>query len=224
MAGVWSYASRKVKRELSISQVPFLAMASAFSFVAMTFAVPLPGGTTAHIMGATLVAVLLGPWASVIAVSVALIIQALVFGDGGITAIAANCFNIAFVGSLVGYAVYRLIIKVGERLTAGEGLEPERPGSPRLSLQVIGAGIGAYTGLNASALFTALELGLQPLLYGSKQASAGYFPYPLKVAIPAVMIPHLTLIGVLEAVVASLVIAFLRKSQFGMIRRTDERP
>ena len=88
-------------------------MASAFSFVAMIFSIPLPGGTTAHVTGATLIAVLIGPWAAVIAVSVALMIQALVFGDGGVTAIAANCFNIALVGSLFGYALYRLVIKAG---------------------------------------------------------------------------------------------------------------
>ena len=82
MIGIWSYAARRVQRDLKTSQVPFLAMTSVFSFVVMIFAVPLPGGTTAHITGATLVAVLLGPWAAVIAVSTALIIQALLFGDG----------------------------------------------------------------------------------------------------------------------------------------------
>jgi cobalt/nickel transport system permease protein len=219
MIGVWSYAARKVKQDLKTSQVPFIAMASAFSFVAMIFTVPLPGGTTAHITGSTLVAILLGPWAAVIAVSVALIIQALVFGDGGVTAIAANCFNIAFVGSLVGYYLYRLVVKVGVMFRAAKGSAPEDVKSPGVSLQVIGTAIGAYAGINAAALFTALELGIQPLIYGTG-ASTGYFPYSLKIALPAVVLPHLALVGLLEAGVASLVIAFLRKSDLQMISLT----
>ncbi len=216
MIAVWSYASRKVKQGLKTSQVPFLAIASAFSFVVMIFTVPLPGGTTAHITGATLVAILLGPWAAVIAVSVALVIQALVFGDGGVTAIAANCFNIAFVGSLVGYSLYRLVMKVGEMFSAAKGSAPEDMRSPGASVQIVGTALGAYAGINAAALFTAVELGIQPLIYGSG-ASTGYFPYPLKIALPAVVLPHLTLVGLLEAGVAALVVAFLRKSKVQMI-------
>ncbi len=218
MFGVWSWAARKVKRDLKVSQVPYLAMASAFSFVAMIFTVPLPGGTTAHITGATLIAVLIGPWASVIAVSVSLMIQALVFGDGGVTALSANCFNIAFIGSFVGYALYRLVTKVGGYFYADGTTRPENEGSSSRSIQVIGTAVGAYAGINAASFFTALELGLQPLIHSSAQAGAGYFPYPLSVAIPAIMIPHLTLVGVLEAVVAALVVTFLRRDKTGMIK------
>lgn len=217
MFGIWAYGSRKVKKDLKVSQVPHLAMASAFSFVAMMFTVPLPGGTTAHITGATLIAVLIGPWASVIAVSVSLMIQALVFGDGGVTALSANCFNVAFIGSFVGYALYRLVTKIGSLFNAGRSTGPETEGSSSRSFQVIGTAVGAYAGINAAAFFTALELGLQPLIYGGGQAGAGYFPYSLSVAIPAIMIPHLTVVGALEAVVAALVISFLRPGKNGMI-------
>ena len=75
----------------------------------MMFNIPVPGGTTAHGVGATLIAIVLGPWAAVIGVSVALIIQALFFGDGGILAIFANCFNMAIVMPFVGYGLYRLL-------------------------------------------------------------------------------------------------------------------
>ena len=131
MIGIWSYAARRVQRDLKTSQVPFLAMASAFSFVAMIFAVPLPGGTTAHITGATLIAMLLGPWTAVIAVSTALIIQALLFGDGGVTAIAANCFNMAFAGSLSGYGMYRLITGIAGRFVRGKGASSGENGKSR---------------------------------------------------------------------------------------------
>jgi len=216
MLGVWAYASKKVKQSLKTSQVPFLAMASAFSFVAMIFAVPLPGGTTAHITGAALIAILLGPWVAVIAVSVALVIQALMFGDGGVTAIAANCFNMAFVGSLSGYAMFRLVVKVGGHFVVRKGLVEDDDASQHKLLRAAGTAVGAYVGINAAALLTALELGIQPLMYGTGQAGAGYFPYGLKVALPAIVIPHLTLVGALEAVVAVMIVSFLRKTKTGM--------
>lgn len=75
MVPAWLYASRKVKEELSGSQVPHLAMASVFSLAVMVFAFPLPGGTTGHLAGSALVAILLGPWACVIAMSVALFVH-----------------------------------------------------------------------------------------------------------------------------------------------------
>ncbi len=214
MLGVWAYASKKVKQSLKTSQVPFLAMASAFSFVAMIFTVPLPGGTTAHITGAALIAILLGPWAAVIAVSVALVIQALMFGDGGVTAIAANCFNMAFVGSLSGYAMFRLVVKTGGYFVGSKGLEDD-DASQHKFLRAAGTAVGAYVGINAAALLTALELGVQPLLYGTGQAGAGYFPYGLKIALPAIVIPHLTLVGALEAVVAVMIVSFLGKTKTG---------
>ncbi len=103
----------------------------------MMFNVPVPGGTTAHGVGGTLVAIVLGPAAAVIVVSTALIIQALFFGDGGMLAIFANCFNMAIVLPLVGYCTYRLI--------AGR--------SPLLSTRrAWAAGIGGYVGITVAAL------------------------------------------------------------------------
>jgi uncharacterized GH25 family protein len=77
--------------------------------------------------------------------------------------------------------------------------------------------MASYVGINAAALLTALELGIQPLIYGTAQAGAGYFPYGLGVAIPAVVIPHLTVVGALEAIVAALVVGFIRKGKPGMM-------
>src|SRR5512141_1879511 len=93
MAPLWFLASRVVRKTLKARQVPYLAFSAAFSFVIMMFNIPIPGGSTGHAVGGTLVAVLLGPWAAMIAITVALVVQALLFGDGGVTAIGANCFN-----------------------------------------------------------------------------------------------------------------------------------
>ena len=93
-----------MRKVVKTRYVPLLALGAAYCFLVMMFNVPIPDGTTAHAVGAVLVAVLLGPWAAVIAVSVALAIQALFFGDGGVLAFGANCFNMAIVMPFVGYA------------------------------------------------------------------------------------------------------------------------
>ncbi|MCL2423840.1 MAG: energy-coupling factor ABC transporter permease, partial [Micrococcales bacterium] len=82
----WVVATRKVSDVVKTKDVPLLAMFSALSFLIMMFNIPLPGGTSAHAVGAVVVAIVLGPWAAVVAVSVALALQALVFGDGGVLA------------------------------------------------------------------------------------------------------------------------------------------
>ena len=97
MIPLWIAAARIVKQTLRTKQVPLLAIGAAFSFVLMMFNVPIPGGSTGHAVGGVLVAILLGPWAAMIAITVALVIQALLFGDGGILAFGANCFNMAVV-------------------------------------------------------------------------------------------------------------------------------
>src|SRR3954451_7635156 len=105
----WVIASRRVRNVLSQKTVPLLAIFAAFTFTIMMFNVPVPGGTTAHGVGGTLLAIILGPAAAIIGVSMALILQALFFGDGGVLAIFANCLNMAIVLPIVGYAVYRVV-------------------------------------------------------------------------------------------------------------------
>ena len=200
MAPVWFHASRRIKKTLLAAQVPLLALSAAFTFVIMMFNVPIPGGTTGHATGATLVAVLIGPWAAVIAVSIALVIQALVFGDGGITALGANCFNMAFAEVLVGYAVFRLI--------TGKREATDTQGRRFL----IGAALGSYAGINVAAFLTAFELGIQPLLHVGPDGRPLYCPFPLKLTIPAIMIEHVLLFGVVEAFVTVFVLLYLRKS------------
>ena len=81
MVPAWYLASRQVEKKLPSRYVPLLAVSAAFAFVVQMFNVPVPGGTTAHIVGGTLIAVVLGPWAAVLAISIALVIQALFFGE-----------------------------------------------------------------------------------------------------------------------------------------------
>jgi len=196
MLPIWVVASKVVKRTLKATQVPLLAIGAAFSFVIMMLNVPIPGGTTGHAVGGALVAILLGPWAACIAITVALVIQALLFGDGGITAIGANCFNMAFILPFVSYYVYKAISH-GSSLTS--------------SRRVLAAGIAAYIGLNAAALSTAIQFGLQPLLHHTSSGQALYSPYGIKTALWAMMSEHLLVFGWVEVIVTALVIKYLQK-------------
>ena len=205
-APFWYVALRRVKKLLHTRLVPLLSLFAAFSFVIMMFNLPLPGGTTGHAVGIGIAAVVLGPWASVLAISIALIIQAIFFGDGGITAIGANCFNMAVGGSMVAYVVYRLV-------SGNAALD-----SPR---RVFAAGAAGYMAINVSALLAAIEFGIQPILFKDATGAPLYCPYPLRIAIPAMMLGHLTIAGFAEAVISSGVVAFLQRTDLAMLKLTS---
>ncbi|MHB8160650.1 MAG: cobalt transporter CbiM [Thermoleophilia bacterium] len=198
----WYWAGHKVKSTLSSRQAPLVAIGAAFTFVIMMFNIPLPGGTTGHAVGGTIMAIVIGPWATVIAISVALVIQAVFFGDGGILALGANCFNIAFILPVTGYFTYKLLAKGAA------------PGSSR---RWLAAGIGAWAGLNVAAFFTAVEFGLQGELFKAADGSALYSPYGLSTAIPAMMVPHMLVVGTIEAVMTSLIYVFLIRTNSSLL-------
>ncbi|MCX7845663.1 MAG: cobalt transporter CbiM [Dictyoglomaceae bacterium] len=197
MVPFWLRAYNYIKKFLKPEQIPFLALGAAFSFVIMMFNIPIPGGTTGHAVGGVLISILLGPWTASIIISIVLIIQALIFGDGGITAISANCFNLAIVMPFTGYFVYR-ILKGKELLSSKRGL--------------FSAGAGAYVGLNMAAFTTAIMLGIQPYIAKAGDGKPLYCPYPLQVTIPAMMLEHLLLFGWIEAIITVLVLQYLIKT------------
>lgn len=205
MIPIWAVASRKLNKTLKAKQAPYLAIGATFSFVIMMFNIPIVGGTTGHATGATLIAILLGPWAAIISVSVALIIQALLFGDGGITAIGANCFNMAVIGGLAGYALYRLIAAHSEVNSVRRW---------------VSGGIAAYVSLNVSALITAVQLGIQPMIERSPSGQPLYSPFPLSIAVPVMAVEHLLLFGFAEAAVTALVIKYFQKNDPDMLSRS----
>ncbi len=188
-------AVNKVKKNLDKKVIPFLGMASAFSFVIMMFNIPIPGGTTGHAVGGAIVSLLFGPWEAFISVSLSLIVQAFVFGDGGITAIGANCFNIAFVMPFIAWGTFKLIAKENS--------------SDKVKL--IAAFIAGYISLNIAALLTAIELGIQPLLAKDLYGNPLYSPFPLKVTIPAIVLEHLLIFGFIEAIVTAIIFKYFMK-------------
>lgn len=106
----WSL--RQVRRELPPRKIPLLGLSAAFLFAAQMVNFPVPGGTSGHLLGGALIAALLGPSAAVLVVTTVLIVQCLLFADGGVLALGANIFNMAIVGSVGGYAIYRLVWKI----------------------------------------------------------------------------------------------------------------
>lgn len=201
----WWAALRRVKRQLHTRFIPLLSVFAAFSFVVMMFNLPLPGGTSGHATGMGVAAVVLGPWAGMVALSLALLIQALFFGDGGVTALGANCFNMAIAGCLTAAGVYRLI--------AGRAALTSRR-------RLVAAALAGYVAINVAALLTAVEFGIQPNLFHDAAGAPLYAPYPLSIALPAMMIGHLTIAGLAELLVTAGVVAYLQRTDAGLLART----
>ncbi len=201
MLPVWAISVKKVKKEITKAKMPLLGIGAAFSFLMMMFNVPLPGGTTGHAVGGTLLAILLGPFSACISVSVALLIQALFFGDGGVLSFGANCFNMAFVLPFLGYFVYKFI---KDRVHTQKG-------------EYIAIAVGSYLGINAGALCAAIEFGIQPLLFKNASGQSLYSPYPLSISIPAMTIPHLLVAGVVETLFTVAIFVFIKKVSPGTI-------
>ena len=175
MVPVWVHCIKKVRATLDREHMAFLGICAAFSFLLMMFNVPLPGGTTGHAVGGALIAQLLGPEAAAIAVSVALALQALLFGDGGILSFGANCLNMAFVLTFAAAIVFRAL---NSRL---------HDKSWGISVSAI---VSGWVGLCLAALCAAIEFGTQPMLFTNASGAPLYCPFPLSVSIPAMLKPE----------------------------------
>lgn len=182
----------KVKAQLKENKelAPMLGIAASLSFLLMMFNVPIPGGTTAHAVGGVLLSILIGPYAASLALSVALLLQALLFGDGGILALGANIFNMAIAMPFVGYAVYHFFRKQNH--------------------ETAGVLIGSYVGINVAAFLTAIELGIQPII-ATQGGEPLYNPYGLAVTIPAMMVTHLTIAGAVEVFFTYVIYRFVKQ-------------
>jgi cobalt/nickel transport system permease protein len=203
----WIAASARLKRTVAERTVPLLAVFSAFTFTIMMFNVPVPGGTTAHAVAGTLAAIILGPSAAILSTSVALIIQALFFGDGGVTAIGLNCFNMAVVLPLAGYLTYRVIAGGSEMLS---------------QRRVVAAAVGSYVGITMSALLVGIELGIQPHI-ASTNGIPNYSPYGFSAAIPSMLVAHVFGASFVEACVTALGLAYLQKSFPEIVLRRESK-
>lgn len=202
-APFWWVAFRRVGRQLQARLIPLISLVAAFSFVIMLFNFPLPGGTCGHATGMAVAAIVLGPWGAVVALSVTLLIQAFFFADGGVLAYGANAFNIAVVGPLVASLVYRLV--------AGRC-------APASRRRVLAAALAGYASINAAALCAAVEFGIQPALFRDASGAPLYAPYPLGIAIPAMMVGHLSVAGLSELLLSAGLVSWLQKANPALLQ------
>ncbi len=182
---LWRFGKKIDERTM-----PTMAILAAGIFVAQMLNFPIGGGTTGHLIGAALATVLLGPWAAMLIITVILIVQGLVFGDGGITALGLNIFNMAIVAPLVTSGILKLF---GERY------------------RLVGMPIAAWASVFVAATACAVQLSLSYSLSGGAYGIDGVL------AFPSMMGFHL-LIGIGEAAITSGVVLFLAKVSPGMLK------
>ena len=191
MIPLWGFGFKKLKEKLNEKTLPLLGALSALSFIIMMFNVPVPGGTTGHAIGTALIAIIFDPWIAFISVSFVLLIQAIVFGDGGISTWAVNSFDMAFIAAFVAYYTFKY-------------LKDKTKFAPF---------IAGWLSINIAALSDAIILGIQPIFWTDNSGHPLYFPFGLSVSIPAMMTAHMLVFGVIEGVFTQLVYTFLQKRE-----------
>jgi len=195
-AGGIGYAVKEVNKKLKEKQVPLMGVLAAFIFAAQMLNFPVVGGTSGHLIGATLAAILLGPWAAALIMSCVLIAQCLIFQDGGLLALGANIFNMGIAAPFCGYFLYKLTTSLF--------------GDSRKS-KLIGGSIGAWGSVVVAATACAIEL-----------AVSGASPWAI--VLPAMTGIH-ALIGIGEGLItaAALSVVMATRADLWQLPKSAER-
>jgi len=188
-AGGVGNAVRMANKKLGERHVPLMGILAAFIFAAQMLNFPVAGGTSGHLIGAALAAILLGPWAAVLIMSCVLIAQSLIFQDGGLLALGANIFNMGIVASFSGYYLYRLFVSM---------LGENRRG------QLISGFVGAWGSVLLASIVCAIEL-----------AASG--TSPIQVALPAMAGVH-ALIGIGEGLITGAVLSLVLATRADLLK------
>lgn len=170
--GAIAYALRQTRGQLGEKQIPLMGVLAAFIFAAQAINFPVLGGTSGHLLGGTLAAVVMGPWAAVLIMTSVIAVQALVFQDGGLLVLGFNIVNMGVITAFAGHLVYAWL-----KRAMGEG---------RNGMLAAGA-IGAWVSVMLGAIATAVELAVSGTT-------------PLGIALPAMAGVHV-LIGIGEALI-----------------------
>ena len=190
-AGGWAYVARELRRRVDETLLPRLAVLSALAFVLMSVMLPLPGGTSVHASGIGILAVVFGPWLTFAVVSLVLLLQALVFGAGGVTVLPVNALAMGLGGSVAACLGYRLLA----------------PRWGRAGLFAAG-----WLATVVPAALIAVVLGIQPAIAHAADGQPLFFPFGVSVTLPAVLVPHVVL-GIGEGLLTVLVVGFLGRRQ-----------
>ncbi|MBI5528761.1 MAG: energy-coupling factor ABC transporter permease [Deltaproteobacteria bacterium] len=182
-APLWAWSLKRMLRGDAVERLPVIGSLTAFAFVIQTIMIPIPGGTSAHIAGAVLIAILYDPLTAFACESLVLLIQAFVLGIGGITVLPLNALALGLLGPLAGWASHLALRNVS------------RPAA------LFFAG---WAGMVVGAAALGGLLGLQHAI------SPSHFPIPFKVVFPALTVPHL-FVGIVEGTYTLLAYAMLQK-------------
>jgi cobalt/nickel transport system permease protein len=193
--GVVGYALRRVGKDLGERQVPLMGVLAAAIFAGQMLNFTVAGGTSGHLMGAAIAAILLGPWAAIIVLTTVVGVQALIFQDGGLLALGANIFNMGIVGVAVSYFVYRTV----QKLSGGKPW---------------GVYAGGFAAAWLSIVIAALGVGLQLAISGTS---------PANIAVPAMGGIHM-LIGVGEGLITVGALAFLHATRRDLLHIGEAAP
>jgi len=196
-AALFYMAYKKVSKLVADDSVlPFLASISAFSFVIMMFNIPIPGGTSGHATGVAILALLFGPWIAVFSLSVVLLLQALLFGDGGILAFGANALAMGFFGAFSAHYASKFISK--------------------FTNEKVSWFVGGYVSAVASSLVVAVLLGIEPMFFVDENGKPAFFPLGLNVTIPALVGSHALFFGILEGFITFGALSLLKRVNITM--------
>lgn len=180
----------KTKERLQERQIPFIGVMAAFIFAAQMVNFPIAGGTSGHLLGAVLAAVLLGPWTASIIMATILVLQAFIFLDGGVTALGANILNMAVIAPFTGYWACQLIHRIWNNRTGN----------------LVAIFIAAWLSVVLAAGACAIELALSGMA-------------PLRVVFPAMIGWHV-LIGIGEGVITAAVVGYLTQVRSDLVYET----
>jgi cobalt/nickel transport system permease protein len=183
-AGACTYGVKRVNRNFGEREVPLMGVTAAFIFAAQMINFPVAGGTSGHFLGAVFSSVLLGPWASLLIMTIVLAVQCLGFADGGLTAIGSNIFNMGVIGALGGYVTFLLVYTL---------LQKTRKGF------FIALAISSWLSVVMGASAAAIELAIS----GTS---------PLKVALPAMAGIH-AIIGIGESIITTTAVSLILKTR-----------
>ena len=180
MAATVTYALRRTAGQLGDRQMPLMGVLAAFIFAAQSINFPVLGGTSGHLLGGALAAIIVGPWAAVLVMTSVVSIQAVLFQDGGLLALGFNVLNMGVLTSFTGYGVFQLVVGV-----LGHG---------RRSTLIAGA-VGAWLSVVVGSVACAVELAISGTT-------------PIGIALPAMVGVHFV-IGLGEAVVTVGALSFI---------------
>jgi cobalt/nickel transport system permease protein len=186
-APLWAWAARRHFGRESAASLPVIGSLTALAFVIQTIMIPVPGGTSTHLVGVLLLALLFNPLVAFVCESLVLVVQALFFGAGGVTVLAINALAMGLLGPLAGWLVWKAVRRASERAALF---------------------LAGWVSMQVATLAVAGLLGLQHRL------DPGYFPVPLAVTVTGMLVPSLTVAGVVEGLYTVFALTLVRKARF----------